>query len=337
MGRAYGAKEFSVRFGMRDQSDTAVGTQSSTDAHTNDPVSWRLNGINDIAWDAGYNRSELSRSGLRGHRNADIINHYGSGSWTWDFDYTVDNELAIQHLMQMIYPSNGVTTTALTIPANPTVESYAHGVQGDVDSTADIIISNPDTDEDRFMHSAILQNLTLSMAAGTNAGVLNASGQFYTGYKPGIADYDSLLSSPNTAVVSPPRGLFDCTVHTVGGTAVSVDSFSVTLSNPAVRTGYQGSSGEADGYVRASTFEVTGSITLKADDYVMSLLNTWQSNTTVAIVMEAGTASELSFSIPAANMSGVNLSLNDEGNMIEIPFRATSGAGSGNLLVMKYT
>ena len=98
-GRAYGGKEFSVRLGIRDQSATNIGTAVSTDGHTLTPVVYRLNGLNDIAWDGGYQRVELDRSGTRMKRAEDIVNHYGSGVWTWDFDWTVDNEVGIQNLL----------------------------------------------------------------------------------------------------------------------------------------------------------------------------------------------------------------------------------------------
>ena len=40
-GRAYSGKEFSVRLGIRDQSDTALGTVVTNTAHTNTPVEYR--------------------------------------------------------------------------------------------------------------------------------------------------------------------------------------------------------------------------------------------------------------------------------------------------------
>ena len=57
--RAYGGKEFSVRLGIRDQSATGIGAAVSTDGHTLTPVVYRLNGLNDIAWDAGYQRAKI--------------------------------------------------------------------------------------------------------------------------------------------------------------------------------------------------------------------------------------------------------------------------------------
>ena len=259
VGRGFGGKEFSVRIGRRDQSATAVGTAVSTDAHTLSPVVYRLNGLNDIAWDAGYQRTELDRTGTRVKRAEDIINHYGSGSWTWDFDWTCDNEVGIQNLLDLLYPSNAngaASSSGFIVPASPTVVSYAHGVQGSLDCTADIVIDNPVTNESRLMHGAILQNLTLSMDHTTEGGVMKATGQFYTGYKPVLQNCDSIVTNSESTASDFQKGLFDFTTHTVGGDDSSVKAFSVTMSNPATRVGFQGSSGEADGYVRAGNFDI---------------------------------------------------------------------------------
>ena len=338
-GRTYGAKEFSCVVGIQDISEAAIGTAPATGNFvTGTKIQMGLSSINDIAWDGGYQRAEISRTGRRVMRAEDIISHYGSGTWTWDFDWISDNEMGIQKLLNLIYPQT--TTVAgsvngMVIPANPLVDDMKHGNTADKDTVAAIMIKNPDDDEDRLMHSAVLQNLTLSMDAGSNGGRLNASGQFYSGYKPVIGDHDFAADSSASDFA---RGIFDCTVHTIGGTDASVQAFNVTISNPATRVGFQGSSGEADGYVRAGDMSVTGSITVKADDAMMGLINSWQSNSTVAILLEAGTASQIAFHIPAANMSGHNLSIADEGTMLEIPFTATSGADStGNVITIKAT
>lgn len=339
-GRAYGAKEFGVLIGIQDQSEDGSNIGSAPDAAGEiiNKVQMGLSTINDIAFDAGYQRSELSRAGRRAMRAEDVINHYGSGSWTFDFDWVCDNEVGLQNLLNLIYPETATTAASasgIVIPGAPTTTSMKHGMDGTVNTCGCVIIQNPETTEDRFMHSAVLQNLTLSMAAGTNSGALNASGQFYTGYKPVIA---ANTYTADSSASDFQKGLFDCTTHTLGGTDVSVSAFSVTISNPATRVGYQGSSGEADGYVRASDISVTGSITVKADSGTMGKIDAWQANTTQAIALTAGTATELDIQIPAANMSGHNMTLADDGTMIEIPFTATTGAdGSGNLINIKAT
>jgi len=329
-GRAFSGNEFEVRLGIRDQSETAMGTAVSTGAHTLTPVVYRLNGLNDIAWDGGYQRAELERTGTRMKRHEDIINHYGSGTWTWDFDWTVDNELGIQNLLNLIYPSNAngaAHASGFIIPAAPSVVTHAHGAGGAVNGTADIVIDNPVTAESRLMHGAILQNLTLSMDAGTDGGILKASGQFMTGYKPVLQDCDSIVTNSESTASDFAKGLFDITTHTVGGDDASVKTFSITISNPATRVGFQGSSGETDGYSRAANLDITGNITIKADTNAMEHIDAWQTNALLPIVLN--NASTFSFSIPGAVIGGHALDMANEGMFVDIPFVATSGADAG--------
>jgi len=331
-GRAYSGKEFSVRLGIRDQSDTALGTKVTNTVHTNTPVLYRLNGLNDIAWDGGYNRADLDRSGTRMKRHEDIIQHYGSGIWTWDFDWTVDNEVGIQNLLNLIYPENANgaddESTGFVIPASPlTTTDYSHGAGGGVDATADIVIDNPVTAESRLMHGAILQNLTLTMDAGTDGGIMKASGQFMTGYKPVLQDCDSIVNTSTSEASNFAKGLFDFTTHTVGGDDASVKAFSITISNPATRVGFQGSSGETDGYSRAANLDITGNITIKADTNAMEHIDAWQTNALLPIVLN--NASTFSFSIPGAVIGGHALDMANEGMFVDIPFIATSGADAG--------
>ena len=338
-GRAFSGNEFEVRLGIRDQSETAMGTAVSTGAHTLTPVVYRLNGLNDIAWDGGYQRAELARTGTRMKRHEDIINHYGSGIWTWDFDWTVDNEVGIQNLLNLIYPSNAngaAHASGFIIPAAPAVVTHAHGAGGTVNGTADIVLDNPHTNESRLMHGAILQNLTLSMDAGTDGGILKASGQFMTGYKPVLQDCDALCTESESTASDFAKGLFDITTHTVGGDDASVKTFSITISNPASRVGFQGSSGETDGYSRAGVIDITGNITIKADTNAMEHIDAWQTNALLPIVLNDG--STFSFSIPGAVQSGHALDMATEGMFIDIPFTATSGADAGAVpLTIKMT
>ncbi len=338
MGRAYGAKEFECRMGIRDVSSTALGTQVSTDSHTLTPFIWRLNSLNDISFDGGVQQSMVNRSGSRVMRAEDIITKNGAGGgFTWDFDWLVDNEQGMQNLMKLIYPqswSSGVTT----IPASPLVDPMAHGQQGAIDSVADIVINTPTADdEDRMMHSAVLQNLTIQMDAGTNGGLMNVNGQFMTGYKIGIGDYDALVSNSESTASDYAKGLFDFTTTTVNSVASSVRSFSLTIENSATRVGYQGTSGETDGYSRAGEFSITGSITVKADDNAMNHLTTFLAGSPIPLALNDGTAN-WDFSLPNVVFTGNNMDMADDGVFVELPFKATSGEDAGaNLAVIKIT
>ena len=72
-GRTYGGREFNVIGGIQEISSAAIGTAPAT-AHFVTKTPMRVSSLNDIAWDAGYQRSELARAGVRAFRSEDIIN-----------------------------------------------------------------------------------------------------------------------------------------------------------------------------------------------------------------------------------------------------------------------
>tara|TARA_R100000005_G_C4996893_1_gene203672 strand:- start:1527 stop:2564 length:1038 start_codon:yes stop_codon:yes gene_type:complete len=341
--RGFSGKEFRCYIGTQDISAAPIGTAPSAAAHLapTNGFEFRLNGINDIAFDAGYTITDLSRTGARIKRAEDVIQHYGSGMWTWDFDYTVDNKSVLHNLLNLIYPSNANGADAsggFVLDNNPTADTMVHGSNGSLNTVASILIKNPQADESRLLHSAVLQNLTLSMDAGTDSGRLKATGQFMSGYKPSIGSCSIFDSAVTTSTST--KGLFDLDNQTVGGDGASVKSFSLTINNPASRIGYQGSSMETDGYVRGAEITAEGSITIKADENAMEHLATWQDNTTdrtFAIALNDG-GTTFDISIPEAAMKGHNLDLADEGVFVELPFTVTSGANGGAVpLTLKTT
>ena len=120
------------------------------------------------------------------------------------------------------------------------------------------------------------------------------------------------------------KGLFDFSTHTVAGDDASVKAFSLTINNPATRVGYQGSAGEADGYSRGAGMEITGNITIKADDAAMEHLDLWQAGTAIGIELDDG--AQWDISLPKCVMSGHAMDMANEGVFVDIPFTVTSGA-----------
>jgi len=341
MGRAYSGREFSAIVGIADNdagsSAGAVGAATQdANAVSGSKFLMRADAVNMFDYSAGYSRAEVARAGSRTLRAEDIVNHYGSGVFTWDFDWLVDNEKGIQNLVELMYPSHGGTiTTSITYPAAPTVNDLSHAETAEtVSKLAFILLTNPLASRDHYMHSANLQELTLSMSAGTDGGRLRASGQFMSGYKPLI---ETNAIAADTTASDYAKGLFDCTTSTFGGDAAVVSDFSLTISNPANRVGYQGSAGETDGYIRGGAFSITGSITMKSDSLQQINDDTfWKANTTAALVLGQGT--NIDFNLPAVNVSNISYNMADEGVFQTVDFTATSGADAGgNLAVLKFT
>ena len=341
MARAYSGREWSAIVGIanNDTSGGKVG-EATQDANAvaSSKVLMRVDSpLNMFDYSASYQRAEIARSGVRSLRAEDIINHYGSGVWTWDFDWLVDNEKGIQNLLELMYPNHGGTiATSMTFPAAPTVNDLSHGETTEtVSKLAFIILQNPLASRDHYMHNANLQNLTLSMDAGTDGGRLRASGQFMTGYKPVI---ETNAVGADTGEADYVGSLFDCDTSTLGTDAMVVKSFSLTIDNPATRVGYQGTAGETDGYSRGGALSITGSITMKSDSLQQINDDTfWKLNATTAIVLKPGSpsaASTIDFSIPSANISNISMDMAEEGVFQTVDFTATSGADAATTLAV---
>jgi hypothetical protein len=330
MARAYSGREWGCLIGVTDLSASVIGAVTDAANPSGVIAEFRVdNPLADIAWDAGYQRAEIERAGGRAFESTDIINQYGSGSWTWDFSYVAENERALQILLELIYPS-GYTTGVCTVPAEPVVNDMVDGVapSPDVNSCGFVVLQNPLAAKDRVMHNAVLQNLTITMDAGTNGGRPTVTGQFMSGYKPTIAA-NTVAASGAGLTNTWAKGLFDCDTTSFGGAAATIKSFSMTIENPASRVGFKGTAGETDGYVRASALKVTGSCSLKADSVVQAYLESkWQSNALFAI--DIGDSTSLDIQVPSANISAFTMDMADEGMFADISWTATSGVGGAS-------
>ena len=338
MAQNYSGKQYELVIAKQDQSVVAIGAATTTDVMASGTnLFYRVDSVGDFDYSGGMTTSEVTRGSSRVYRSEDLIQHYGSGSFTFDFDYLVENEVAIQTLLSLIYNGADVTTS-MTIPAVPVNEDLSHAAVGDVDRTAVVLLVAPVAPagleaDDKRMHSAVLQELTLSMDSGTDAGRLRASGQFMSGYKPVIAN--SGLTGITT-VTTYTKSIYDLATLTIGTTACTLQSFSITISNPATRVGFQGASGEADGYVRGGEISLTGTMTVKYDGAMADKLAIWLAGTDQALVFEDDAS--FSFNIPAARLQGHSVDYSSDGMFVEIPFKGTSGDdGASSLCVIKMT
>ena len=331
MAENYSGREYTVTLGTQDQSGQAIGV-ATVDLIANHV--FRLQTVNDINFDAAFTTADVRKSGRRAMTAEDRFQKYGGGVWTWDFDHILENEAVAQVLLTAIGNGQATTTSMVFSEANLAAnQGYIHAGAGATDYTCGIIINNPDASEDRVMHSAVLQNLNLAMDAGTDGGRVHASGQFMTGYKP-VVGADS--TSPATTNADWVNGIFDLTTLEVGGHAVTVKAFNINLENPANTMGWQGTSGETDGYTRGGDVNVSGSITIKVDATSVTYLADWVANTNTLITLESG--SSWSIVVHAAKLTGHNSDWAAEGAFVEIPFVGTTGAnGASALCTIKMT
>ena len=349
----YTGNTYTVGLGIRDLSGTnssVGGTGSVVDAVTE----MRLGTVNDIAWDGAFQTATSPKSGRRAYLNQDFIQHYGSGTWTWDFDYLVDDQSIAQKLLSLINPTGAGNTsaTANTIVTNPIQQDVSHGFAGAIDSCGDITINAPIIpasgihDEDRSMRSAILQNLSISADASTDGGRVHMAGQFMTGYKPTIGD-NAVTIVAGASGDEWDYSIFDLTTRTVcGKTATTISNFTVNIENPATRVGWQGTVGEADGYVRHGIINVTASITCKLTSDIADLLDTWITSGAVGSPVDKATtavtlenSSSWSISLPSVLITGYSQDQSNDGIFVTIDVMATGGStgSTTNVAVLKMT
>lgn len=318
----YDKSQFEVYIGLAAEN---LGVNAVSSAST--LYKMRLSEVNDIDWSEGAFFAEAERTGQRVERPTDHIAVYKGGKFSWTFsDYVVENEALLQVLLQLVSEDTSPSVLTTIIGDQP-VKEYAEGsVTGEY---AHVVLSNPDTDQDRLMHSSILEELELKMDPTANGGILTASGKFWSGYQPVVADEST---SPNSTAVDWQLGFFDCTTKTIGGAIVIVKAFNIKITNPAKRVGnisVNSITGEPAGYNRGGKILVEGSITVKWDDNTVGAYADWLAGTSIAIVI--GNGSTINFNIPTAKYTGTNRTFDEDGTFVELPFKGTA-EGSASVI-----
>ena len=290
----------------------------------------RVPEVNDLDFSAGFQTADIERTGQRVLRPTDHIKVYKGGTFTWSFsDLVIESEAVIQLLLQLVSEDDSPAGT-VAIAGNQGTAVYEQGAT--TGEYACLVISSPDTSHDRLMHSAILQELTLTMDPTANGGRLTASGVFWSGYQPVIG---AESTSANTTSVDWTKGFFDCTNTQVGGDDVVMNNFSLTISNPATRVGYEtvnSIDAEPTAYMRGGQLLVTGSVGVKLDDNVAQIITEdFLVGTSVNISIGAG--SVIDFDIPTAKYTGHTHTSTDAGVFVDLPFMGTA-EGSGALVTI---
>jgi len=288
--------------------------------------------INDIDTSAGSIFADAVRSGQRVQRPTDHIATYKGGVFRWSFsDYAVENEAALQMLLQLVSEDDSPSGT-VAITGNQGTVAYEEG--SSTGEYACVVISSPDADEDKLMHSSILETLTLTLNPTVNGGRLTASGTFFSGYQPVIGTEGT---AANATAVDYTEGFFDCTTMSIGADDVVINNFEVTISNPAQRVGYttvNSITHEPSAYMRGGMIEVTGTLSALLDDNVTDTIQDFRSGASVNISIGEGT--KLDFDIPTAKYTGYTHTNTDSGVFIDLPFKGTAD-GDGALITIKAT
>ena len=302
-----------------------------------------LEAVNDIDFSAGVTQEFLPRTGQKVFREEDVFTTQNGGTYTWSFDYLVDSEEILQLLLRSAMEVDGTTGLIDVAGSHSHSAQYAYN-QAAPDFSLQVSLVNPDASETRLLHSAVVTELTLSMDVGTNGGRLRASGTIWSGYRPTVGT-NAVADGSTASNTAWALGIFDCHAIEVATTQITCKSFSVTISYPATRVGFQVANsidGEPSDYVR-DRVDVTGSINVKMDDTSVAQLPFWLAGTSKPILVGdegtagGGSATSIFLEVPQAKYTGHNVDLGAEGGVfIELPFQGTA-TGSQKLINVKLT
>ena len=291
----------------------------------------RVPEVNDIEWSEGFQTADVERTGQRVLRPTDHIKTYKGGTFTWSFEnLIVENEALLQLLLQLV-SEDASPDGSVAITGNQGTVVYEQGAT--TGEYACLVLSSPDADKDRLMHSAILQELTLSMSPDNNGGLLTASGTFWSGYQPVIG---AEATAADATAVNWTKGFFDCTTSQVGGDDVVMNNFSLTISNPATRVGYEtvnSIAGEPCAYMRGGQIAVTGTVGVKLDDNTAQIITEDFLAGTSANV-SIGDGASIDFDIPTAKYTGHSHTSTDSGIFVELPFMGTADGSSALVTII---
>ena len=329
MAQVYSGKKYSLFLGRQTDASTPVAMGTAQTAN-GEFVELDVASITDIDFTGGLVTDRTLRTGQQVKRLTDHFVSEKGSTKTFSFEWVCSHKEGLIMLLEMI--SDGDVATPFTILGNHEPKTYSAAAT--TGALATIILKNLDSNkeagQDRVMHDAALTNLSLRMEAGTSGGRLIASGTFMSGHTVNTANSGVTASGTETAFV---KTLYDMTTKTIDGVAVIVNSFSLDITNPCVRVGYD-ATGDAEGYSRAGEVTCVGSMNVlyneNSDAFLATVLqNPATTPGAVAAVLFGDAAigsGALGFSIPQAVLTSHTVSMEgaEEGMMLEVGFEGTA-------------
>jgi len=322
----YSSKQFELYIALQD----VMGTPNTT---VGEFVKLDVVNVSDVDFGGGLVQERNLRTGQQVKK---ITDHYVSqkgASATLQFEWVVSHKEGLIQLMKLISEDAG---TPFVWAGSQSAGTYVPGDDGasppvslTTGKIATVIVSNPNTSDDRALQSCALTELTLSMDSGSEGGRLVASGTFYTGFPPTVSANALDVGASGGAETAYVNTIFDCNVKQLGGMDVVAKSISTTVSYPCVRLGFD-SSGDAEQYSRSGEIVCSGSTVVKYDANTDQELGFFLAGTSKAVTFTNGTA--FGISVPQSVYTGFNLDLgdNEEGVFVEVPFEGTA-VGAQNL------
>ena len=189
--------------------------------------------------------------------------------------------------------------------------------------------------EDLIVKGAVIQSMTMGQDVASNAGQMTINSTFFTAYPPHEAADTIASDSTDTGT---PKSIFELNTNSqagclqLGGQELQPTSWEITISRPLERMGSQDYSSYLPfGYAQTGGWEVTGSITVKADDNTYDLIAGLAGNST-GINLSIDESSGFAIDCPDVMVNTATLDNGGSDLTHTIPFRAFGASVSGNII-----
>ena len=287
-----------------------------------------------------YNSSALEvspdRSGHYGQIESQGRHRRDLNTWTFDTSFFGTIVAITQNCLWAFGDSVSacVLTPAIGIGNGVAGDmQMAHGVASKNHAT--IIFRNGGTDasnDDLVVRGAMVQSMTIKEDVGANAGQMTCDTTFWTAYPP-TEEANSVATNITVDSVNAPKSIFDLTSAAIslGSEELVPLSWEITISRTLERNGSQDySSFLPFSVAQTGVWEVTGSLTVKADDNSHDLVAFLAGSSGGGALSIAG--SGLTISCPDIMVD--NAALDTGGSFLThtIPFRAFASSKAATII-----
>tara|TARA_R100000808_G_scaffold12311_1_gene30746 strand:- start:2261 stop:3298 length:1038 start_codon:yes stop_codon:yes gene_type:complete len=203
-----------------------------------------------------------------------------------------------------------------------------------------VIFRNGGTDataDDLVVRGAMIQSMTLSEGVDANSGQLTIDSTFWTPYPP-TEEANTVSSNITVDAGNAPKSIFALNTNStasaiqLGGQELMPLSWEITISRGLERVGSQDySSFLPYAVVQTGAWEVTGSVTVKADDNTYDIVAKMQGDS-AGINLSIDESSGFAIDCPDVMIDAANIDTGGNFLTHTIPFRAFAASSTANII-----
>lgn len=273
------------------------------------------------------------RSGTLAQLEGQAKHRRDTNIWTFDVSFKGTPTAVLKSCLWAFGDGSSAAVLAATSGIGNGTNNSAGMTHGtSYGNAATVIFSNAGSDataNDVVVRGCLAQSLTLKEDVGSESGQLVCDVTFWTAYPP-VEEANTVAA--DTTDSGSPKSIFDLTTTTLNSQELLLNSWEVTMSRSLERVSSQDYGNYLPfGYVQTGPWEVTGSLNVKRDDSIFSLISQLKGNETgINLSLDGST---FAMDLPDVMVEGPSTA--DSGGsyqMQTIPFRAFAASTTATIM-----